>query len=211
MTDLLNRLLDIAPLYVFIVVAMLVFAEDALFVGFVIPGETAAVLGGVDASRGRLSVVAMCIVVVLAAIAGDTVGYSVGRRFGPRLLATRMLALRSAQIDRARILLGRRGGPAVLLGRFVAFLRAVMPALAGMAEMPYRRFLPWNVAGGAVWGVTFVLIGYLAGHSYQAVASRVGTSAAILAAGLAVAAITRWRIQVHRGKGEAGRGRAGTA
>jgi membrane-associated protein len=93
----------------------------------------------------------MMVSVVAAAIVGDSVGYEVGRHFGPRLVASRMLRSRRERLDRARQFLARRGGAAVFLGRFVAFFRAVMLALAGTAEMRYPRFLVYNAAGGIVW------------------------------------------------------------
>lgn len=198
MTGLVDHLLNVAPLYVFVVVGLLVFVEDALFVGFVVPGETAAVVGGVYASRGEASVVWMCVVVVLAAIVGDSVGYEVGKKFGPRLLAMKMLDKRRDKLAGAQDFLARRGGSAVFLGRFLAFFRAVMPALAGMSNMPYRRFLPWNAVGGLVWGTTFVLLGFFAGNSYQAVASKVGTGLAIGVTVVVVLAIIVWRVRRER-------------
>jgi membrane-associated protein len=195
MSSLVARLLDVAPIWVFVFVALLVFAEDALFVGFVIPGETAAVIGGVYASRGSISVVAMCAVVVAAAIVGDSVGYEVGKHFGPRLLAVKVFDRRREQLDRAQDFLARRGGSAVFLGRYVAFFRAVMPALAGASQMPYRRFLPWNAIGGLVWGIGFVLLGFLAGNSYATVASQVGTGAALAVTAVVIVGLVVWRVR----------------
>jgi len=193
-----DRLLGVAPIWVFIVVAVLVFAEDALFVGFVIPGETAAVIGGVYASRGSINVVVMCAVVVAAAIVGDSVGYEVGKHFGPRLWDSKLLDNRRERLDSAREFLARRGGSAVFLGRFVAFFRAVMPALAGISHMPYRRFLPWNAAGGLVWGAGFVLLGFFAGNSYQQVASQVGTDLALAIAAIVIIGLVVWRVRRER-------------
>lgn len=158
-SGLIDHLLNVAPIWVYLVVGLLVFAEDAIFVGFVLPGETAAVAGGVAATLGHTNVVVMCAVVVAAAIVGDTVGYAVGKHFGTRLLAHRFFAKRHHQVDKARDFLARKGGSAVFLGRFVAFFRAVMPALAGTSTMPYRRFITWNALGGIVWGIGFVLLG----------------------------------------------------
>ena len=150
MSGLLDRLLNIQGPLVYLLVGLLVFVEDALFVGFVIPGETAAVLGGVAASLGHVELWLMLPVVVLAAILGDTVGYEVGRHFGPRILSMRALQKRGRRLDDAQDFLRRRGGSAVFLGRFVAFFRAVMPALAGTSHMPYPKFLAYNAAGGLV-------------------------------------------------------------
>jgi len=141
---------------------------------------------------------AVIVVVVLAAIVGDSVGYEVGRKLGPRILKVRILARHQRRLDEAQAFLQRRGGSAVFLGRFVAFFRAVMPALAGTARMPYRRFLPFNAAGGLVWGTGFVLLGYLAGNSYVAVERTVGRGGAIAVAAIAVVAVLVWRIREHR-------------
>lgn len=161
----------------------LAFAEAALFVGFVLPGETAVLLGGVLAYQHQVSLPVIAAVAVIAAIAGDSVGYEVGRRFGTRLLATRVFARRQEGLQKGQQALRDKGGRAVFLARFTAFLRAVMPGLAGTSRMPYLRFLGFNAAGGLVWGLGFTLLGYLAGASYQRVAQYAGwASEAILAA-----------------------------
>jgi membrane protein DedA with SNARE-associated domain len=176
-------------------VGLLVFVEDALFVGFVVPGETVAVLGGVAASLGHVSLPVMMVVVVGAAIIGDTVGYEVGRLFGTRILRSRPLARRGERIDAARGQLARRGGSAVFFGRFVAFFRATMPALAGTAGMRYRKFLAFNAAGGLVWGIGVVLLGYLAGDSYSTIEQTYGRVTALIAAAVIVIAVVVWRIR----------------
>jgi len=198
LSSIVNQILTVSPVLVYVLVGALVFAEDAIFVGFVIPGETAALLGGVDASRGNVNVYAVAAIVVVAAIAGDTVGYEIGKHVGERVLRWKPLQKRKAGLDSAQDLLARRGGAAVFLGRFVAFFRAVMPALAGTSRMPYRRFLRWNALGGLVWGVGYVLLGYLAGNSYAAVAHTVGTTTAVVVAAIVVVGLVAWRIVRHR-------------
>ena len=198
MTGLVDRLLAVHGPLVYVLIGLIVFAEDALFVGFVIPGETAAVLCCFVASRGHVSYVTIAITVVLAAIVGDTVGYEVGRFAGPRILASRPLAKRRERLAKAEDFLRRRGGAAVFLGRFVAFFRAVMPALAGTARMSYLRFLAFNAAGGLLWGVGFTLVGYLAGNSYKAVEKSVGRIAALVVLALVLAGLVVWRVHAHR-------------
>jgi membrane-associated protein len=195
-----DQLLSSNAWVVYTLVAMLVFAEDALFLGFVIPGETAAVIGGVAASRGHVEFGAMVGLVVIAAIAGDSVGYEVGRHFGPRLLNLAPMRRHQHRLADAQAFMSRRGGAAVFLGRFVAFFRAVMPALAGASHMPYRRFLPWNAAGGLVWGITFVSLGYLAGNSYARVEKILGRDLALAVAAVAVAALIVWRVRRSRSR-----------
>lgn len=197
MTALTDRLLAVPAPAAYAIVAALVFAEAALFVGFVLPGETAVLLGGVLAATGRLSLFALVLLVMAAAVIGDTVGYEVGRHLGPRVLATRPLRRHAQRLDGARRLLRERGGWAVFLGRFTAFLRAAMPALAGASRMPYRRFLVFNAAGGVVWGGGVVLLGFSAGQSYAAVARTLGRTSAVLLAvvaiGVVVAVVVRRR------------------
>jgi membrane protein DedA with SNARE-associated domain len=197
-TRLLDQLLALSGAVVYTVVGLLVFAEDALFVGFVLPGETAAIVGGVAASRGHVSLIVMCVVVVIAAIVGDSVGYAIGARYGTRLFSLRVLRRRAGRIDAARAGLARRGGPAVFGGRFVAFLRAVMPFLAGSSRMPYRRFLAFNVAGGLIWGVGSVLLGYLAGNAYATAEKTFGRAAALAVGALVVIALVVWSVRRRR-------------
>ena len=200
MKGFLDHLLNAPAWIVYTTVAGLVFAEDAFFLGFVIPGETAAVLGGVAASRDHVDVVAMCLIVVAAAIIGDTVGYEVGRHFGRRILGWRALARHQHRVKDAQALLARRGGAAVFLGRFIAFFRAVMPALAGSAGMHYPRFLAYNAAGGLCWGVAFVLLGYFAGNSYARVEQAVGRGGAIAVTIIVLTVLIVWRVKSHRGE-----------
>jgi membrane-associated protein len=194
----MNTLLNLHGAVVYVLVGLVVFAEDALFVGFVLPGETAAVLGGVASQRGHVSLVGMLVVVVLAAIAGDSVGYEVGARYGTRLLSLSVLRRRQKRIDSARQMLARRGAPAVFLGRFVAFFRAVMPFLSGTSKMPYRRFLAWNALGGLAWGTAAVLVGYLAGDSYGRVEKYFGRVAALVVVAVVIVALVVWRVRKYR-------------
>ncbi len=198
MTALLDRLFNVSGVLVYLIVGGLVFAEDALFIGFVIPGETAALLGGVIASRGHVQLWLIALLVVAAAIIGDSVGYEVGRHLGTRLLNLKVFDRRRKRLDDAQDFLRRRGGAAIFLGRFVAFFRAVMPALAGTSRMPYLKFLAFNAAGGIVWGVGFTLLGYFAGNSYQQVAKIAGRTAAFVVLGIVVLAVIIWRIRKHR-------------
>jgi membrane-associated protein len=197
-----DGLLNASPLLVACVVIALVFPEGALFIGFVIPGETAAVVGGVIAGKGGVPLPVMIAVVVSAAILGDTVGYEIGKHLGPRLISRKVFDRKRPQLEKARKFLKRRGGPAVFLGRFTAFFRAVMPALAGLSGMPYRRFALWNITGGVLWGNLFVTLGFLAGNLYDEVARTAGSAAAVVVAAVAVAVLVIWRIRRHRAPAE---------
>jgi membrane protein DedA with SNARE-associated domain len=196
MSGVLDNILNLDPFWLLLVAGLLVFAEDAVFVGFVLPGETAAVLAGVGAGLGHVPLPAAIAVVIVAAIVGDSVGYEVGKKWlGPALERLRFLDRHRHRIAQAQDFLRRRGGIAVFLGRFTAFFRAMMPALAGFSQMPYRRFLAWNAAGGIVWGSIYVSLGYLAGASYHRIEKQVGRGFAIGLAVIVVVALVVWRVR----------------
>lgn len=195
MTWIIDAVRNAGPLPAYLIISALVFAEDAFFIGFILPGETAAVLGGVLASQHHLQLWLVLVLVIAAAIGGDTAGYQIGRRFGSQILEISLLQKRRAGLDRARDLLARKGGSAVFLGRFTAFFRAVMPALAGLSHMPYRRFLAFNIAGGATWGAAVVLAGYFAGSAYLTAAKTFGPTATIALLAALTAAAAAWYVR----------------
>jgi membrane-associated protein len=192
-STLIERLLNIPSPLALALITLLVFGEAAVFVGFVLPGETAVLLGGVLASTGHLPLLVLLPAVVIAAVLGDSAGYEIGRRFGTRLLALRPLGRHHARITTARTSLRERGGWAVLIGRFTAFLRAAMPALAGISQMPYPRFLAYNAAGALVWGPGVALLGYCVGMSYAHAERFLGPSSALLVLVFVLIGASIWR------------------
>jgi membrane-associated protein len=175
-----DTLLSVPVAVALLIIAVLVFGEAALFFGFVLPGETAVVYGGVLAEAGKVSVVVVLLVVIVVAVVGDSVGFEVGRRLGPRLTRLPVLRPHEDRIAAAQAYLRRRGGRAVVMGRFTAFLRAVMPGLAGVSGMEYRRFLAFNAAGGILWGTACVLLGYFAAHSISTVTHYLGLTSGVI-------------------------------
>ncbi|MCD2186306.1 DedA family protein [Actinomycetospora soli] len=158
--------------WLYVIAGGLAFAEAAVMVGVVLPGETALLVAGFAAHEGIIALVPMIVVAVVCAVAGDSVGYEVGRLVGPRLQASRVGRLVGEHRWQAtEDFLRRHGGEAVLLGRGTALLRALVPGMAGMARMPYlRTFLPWNAVGGILWGGGCVLLGYVFALSLETVA-----------------------------------------
>ena len=204
-TGISGYLLHLNGAVAYALVGFLAFAEAALLVGFVFPGETAVVIGGVLAGLGRVNLVVMIVVVVVCAIVGDSVGFEVGRKAGPWLTSHRPLRGNSA-VRATMGLLDRYGGPAVFLGRFTAFARALVPGLAGMSGLRYRTFLLWNVLGGICWGVGYTLLGYVVGLSFERILRQIGLwSLAVLAvavAGVVVFEVRRRRREHARIAGE---------
>jgi len=191
LSQLLHGLLNLSGPPAYALVALLAGGEAAILLGLVLPGETALLLGGVLASRGHVQLATMLIVAIVAVIVGDSIGYELGRRGSPRLRNSPLgRRVGEARWVRGEQFLTRRGGPAVLLGRWVGVLRALVPCLAGMTRMPYRQFLAWNALGGTLFASTVVLAGYTAGNQYARVAHLLGGAGLLLLAGpIAVAII----------------------
>jgi membrane protein DedA with SNARE-associated domain len=162
--------------------------EASTLLGVVVPGETAVLLGGVFAHHGSLQLPAVMVAAVLGAVAGDAVGYAAGARLGPKL-GMRMSDRRAEQVQRAREFVRRHGAPAVLLGRWVPVLRALVPIMAGGSGLPYRRFALYNVTGGVVWGAAVAGLGYLAAAAYGRATQLLGLTGAAVVLALALTAL----------------------
>jgi membrane protein DedA with SNARE-associated domain/membrane-associated phospholipid phosphatase len=175
---------DVALLMVFLFPAL----EASAFLGFVFPGEIAVILGGVLASQGKFPLWAAIVAAVSGAAVGDSVGYWVGRRWGNQLLHGTIgrLPIIRRGIDKhlasASEYVRKRGPHAVLVGRFTAALRVLVPGLAGIADLPYGTFLFFNLLGAILWGTAFVVLGYVAGAAWHRVAADASRAGLVLLA-----------------------------
>ena len=152
----------------FLLLIFFAFAEAALFIGFILPGETALLIGGVLAHTGVWNVWVFLGAAIVGAIAGDSVGYEVGKHFGPRIKVNAFGRLVGEKRWRlAQAIFDRYHGGAIFFGRAQALLRALVPALAGMNNVPYRQFIKWNAAGGIVFSSIVVLLGYEFANSLE--------------------------------------------
>ena len=174
-------------------------AESAAFTGLVVPGETIMLLAGFLCWRGDMDLGVTMACAVLGAIIGDSIGYEIGRHAGHHLYSSRIGRwVGRERWDRARDYLRRRGGRAVFLGRFVGILRALVPAVAGDARLPYHVFLAWNAAGGLIWGILHVGLGYAAGNSYHAIERQLGRASWVLLAVVVIGGFVFWVVKRRR-------------
>jgi membrane-associated protein len=186
----------------YLVVAAVVVAESGLIIGFVFPGEIAVIIGGVLANLHHVNLVIMLLVANAAAIGAFAIGYGVGQLVGPWLLDHKPLKGWPA-VTRAENLIQRYGGPAVLIGRFLAVARALLPALVGVSEVPFPTFMLYNVIGGVAWATMFTFVGYAVGSSYEHLLTTIGDWTYV-ALGLVVVAWVLNHLRVRRRRAAGG-------
>jgi membrane-associated protein len=176
------------------------FSETSLFVGLVIPGDT-IVLFTATAGRGALEWVLLVLAVVAGSLAGETLGFVIGRVFGPRLRASRLgQRIGERHVVRAEGWLDRRGGVAILLSRFLPVMHALIPVTVGASHYPYRRFLAWSAPACVVWAALYVSVGQAAGSSYRALARELHFAGWIVLGGVVVFFLAVWGVKrlLHR-------------
>jgi len=144
---------------------LIVFAETGLLIGFFLPGDSLLFIAGLVASKGNLSLPVMLLVLSLAAIAGDSVGFFIGRKAGPSLFRREDSRLfKRKHLDSARAFYDKHGPKTIVLARFVPIVRTFAPTVAGAAGMPYQQFVLFNIVGGVAWIFSMTLLGYFLGN-----------------------------------------------
>jgi membrane-associated protein len=148
----------------YVVLTAIVFTETGLLIGFFLPGDSLLITAGLVAAAGALDIWWLNVLLVAAAVAGDSVGYAIGARIGPRLFTREKSWLFNPRhVVRTREFYARHGAKTIVIARFVPIIRTFAPVVAGVGEMPYRRFLLYNVVGGLGWVLSMTWAGYLLG------------------------------------------------
>jgi undecaprenyl-diphosphatase len=162
--------------WAYLLVAFMAAAETAAFLGFVAPGEFTIIFGGVLAGEGTLSIQLLIGITWASCVAGDSIGFMLGRRLGRNfgLKHGPKLRITKERFEKVEEFFRRHGGKAVFIGRWVGLVRPLMPFLAGTSGMSYRRFLPYDVLGAGLWSATWCLLGYIFWQSFEQVASTAG-------------------------------------
>ena len=143
---------------------LIIFAETGLLIGFFLPGDSLLFTAGVLASDGDLNIAVILIGVFLAAVIGDQVGYTIGKRAGPALFKREdSRFFKQKYVERTKEFFERHGPKTIVLARFVPVVRTFAPVLAGVGDMSRRTFTTYNVVGGFIWAVGVTLAGYLLG------------------------------------------------
>jgi membrane-associated protein len=183
-----------------VLVCTIVFVETGLFVGFFLPGDSLLVTAGVFAAAGQVKLFWLLVPVTLCAIAGDQVGYWIGRKAGKGLYGrTDSRFFKKRHLERAHEFYERYGGKTIVLARFVPIVRTFCPPVAGAAGMSYPRYLLYDVFGGIFWVWSMVLIGYSLGSAIPNVEKQIHwVIAAVIFLSLLPGIIQALRIRAKR-------------
>jgi len=167
--ELLSRVYDVESIIKWggmVMICAIVFAETGLMIGFFLPGDSLLVTAGIFAAAGHLDLYLMLIVVSLCAVVGDQLGYFIGQKSGPALFKREdSLLFKRSHVLRAQQFYEKYGAKTIVIARFVPIVRTFAPVVAGVGQMNYRRFVTYNVAGGILWVVSMVLIGFIVGNT----------------------------------------------
>jgi membrane-associated protein len=155
-------------------VCTIVFIETGFFVGFFLPGDSLLVTAGIFAAAGVVPLRWLLLPVMACAIAGDQIGYWIGRTMGPALYRREdSLFFRRSHLQRAHDFYEKYGGRAVIFARFVPIIRTFCPPVAGAARMPYTRYMMFDIFGGVLWVGAMILGGYFLGRSVPNIGQRI--------------------------------------
>jgi membrane-associated protein len=144
-----------------LLIALIIFAESGMFVGFFFPGDTLLMTAGIFAAQGHLNIAEVIAVIAFAAILGDNVGYMIGKRYGPALFKKKDgVVFRQAYIQRAEKFYERWGSRTMLLSHFVPVVRTFAPPVAGVAKMNHKKFFIYDAIGIIAWSFIVTMIGY---------------------------------------------------
>jgi membrane-associated protein len=148
------------------VLVAIVFVETGLLIGFFLPGDSLLITAGLVAATGTLNIWWLNLLLIVAAVVGDSVGYTIGWRAGPRLFTRpKSLLFNPRHVERTRAFYARHGAKTIVIARFVPIVRTFAPVVAGVGQMEYRRFIFYNVAGGIGWVTSMTWAGYLLGQT----------------------------------------------
>lgn len=190
MNDILTWILDtvrgVDPALRILIASVGIFLETSVLIGLIVPGDT-IVLVASTGIESWLQWGLMLVFVIIGSLGGESVGFALGRYFGPKIRASRLgRRLGEHNWRRAQRYLDRRGGIAVFISRFLPVLHALIPLTVGMSTMSYRRFLSWTAPACVLWATGYVSVGWLAAGSYRSLASQLHYAGYIFAAIIAV-------------------------
>jgi len=148
----------------YIGLALVIFAETGILLGFFLPGDSLLFTAGFLASTGIIDLTTLIIICLVAAILGDSFGYHIGKKYGPKVFKkTDSFFLDRKYIEKTESYYKKYGGETIIIARFIPIIRTIAPVMAGVGKVPYNKFIVYNVAGAIIWTVSLPIIGYYFG------------------------------------------------
>lgn len=195
LTSLLDAVQNVDPVLRTILAGVAILCETSILIGLIVPGDS-IVLVAATAVDGPVAYVSLFFAVVVGSLAGESLGFMLGRWFGPRIRHSRLGArLGEHNWARAESYLDRRGGIAVFLSRFLPVLHSLIPLTVGMSTMSYRRFIRWTVPACLIWAAAYVSIGSLAADTYRDLSDRLHQAGYVFVAIIAVFLLLVWGVK----------------
>lgn len=180
--------------------AMIIFAETGLLIGFFLPGDSLLFSAGLFAAAGHIAVWPLVWILTAAAIIGDATGFWIGRKIGPKLYdRPNSMLFKKSHLDQTREFYEKHGGKTIILARFIPIVRTFAPTVAGVAGMPYRSFVFYNVVGAFIWIWSLLFAGYLLGQTVPGIKDYIH----IIVVGIVIASVMPIAIKWYRSRSAA--------
>ncbi|KND51464.1 MAG: membrane-associated protein [Parcubacteria bacterium C7867-001] len=146
---------------------LIVFCESGIPFGFIFPGDTLLFVAGIASTQGFFEIVPLALTVTVAAILGDSAGYWIGRKLGPKIFTKEdSFFFNKKHLERTQEFYARFGGRAIIFARFLAVVRTFVPIFAGVGNMPYGKFITYNIIGAIIWGAGLTTLGHILGKTF---------------------------------------------
>ena len=189
LTWLLDAVQSVDPLVRTLVAGFAMMLETSILVGLVVPGDTIVIVAA-TAVETPLQYVGLLVAVIAGALAGESLGFAIGRWFGPHIRASRLgRRIGETNWQRAQNYVDRRGGIAVFISRFLPVLHSLVPVTVGMSTMRYRRFIAWTAPACAIWATAYVTVGWVVAGSFRALQEQLHFAGYLFVAAIAIFAI----------------------
>ncbi|HEY4269624.1 MAG TPA: DedA family protein [Galbitalea sp.] len=186
---LLSTVHGVDPIARVLIAAAAMFCETSVLLGLIVPGDTVVLVAG-TAVEGPVEFIALVLAVIVGSLLGESVGFSLGKYFGPRIRHSRLgRRIGEKHWNRAEIYLARRGGLAVAISRFLPVLHSLVPIVVGTSSMRYRTFISWTAPACLVWAVAYVSVGAFAARSYRDLEGQLHSAGWVFVAIVAIALV----------------------
>ena len=200
MNEILSWLLDVVqsvdPVLRTVLAGVAMLLETSVLVGLIVPGDTVVIVAS-TAVEGPAQFIGLIAAVVIGSLIGESIGFALGRYFGPRIRASRVgQKIGARQWVRAENYLDRRGGIAVFVSRFLPVLHSLIPLTVGMSTMTYRRFIGWTIPACLLWSIAYVSVGSAAAGTYRQLADQLHYAGYIFVAIIAAFLVLAYVVKV---------------